>query len=158
MKRINYLILAILFGIFISTCKKQTDQFDSYIIEKEVRNTLQEYHEAMEKEGLLSEFRYLDSTENFYWVPPGYESALNFDSVRSILVKNAPTISSMNNEWSYLHIFPLNDTLANYTGKLHMISRDTAGGNFEADLLETGMMVKRWDGWKLLSGQSRIVD
>ncbi len=137
---------------------KEDQTFDTQKVQTEVRDFLHDYQEAMNMEGLLSEFRYLDSTEAFYWVPPGYNSVLNFDSVRTILIATAPTLTSINNQWTYLHIYPLNDTLANYTGKLLMENQDTAENINQAVLLETGLVVKRKEGWKILSGQSSMVE
>lgn len=147
---------AFLIGCGLFGCK--VDQtYNSKKVQKEVWDFLHDYQEAMNTEGLMSEFRFLDSTNAFYWVPPGYTSVLNFDSVRTILIATAPTLSQINNRWDYLNVYPLNDTLANYTGKLVMEHQDTSGNINQAELLETGLVVQRKNGWKILSGQSSVV-
>ena len=55
------------------------------LIKKEVITMLQQYHEAIKSGGLTAEFDYLDESKEFFWVPPGYQSALSYDSVRAII-------------------------------------------------------------------------
>ena len=77
---------------------------------------LKEYHAAIEKDGLTAEFQYLDHSADFFWVPPGYTSALTYDSVRTILTQNAKGFSAITFEWDTLQIFPLSEEIANYSG------------------------------------------
>jgi len=118
---------------------------------------LDAYHRAMERDGLMSELEYLDPSDEFFWVPPGFSSALSYDSVISILETNAPTIQSMSLQWEYLHIYPLSPEIADFTGKLHNTVVDTAGLTSKIVMLETGTLIKRTKGWQLLNGQSRII-
>jgi len=50
---------------------------DRLAIEKEVRSTLNEYYADIRKTGLTGELTYLDSSDNFFWVPPGSNSPLS---------------------------------------------------------------------------------
>ena len=127
-------------------------------ISSTIRQTLQSYLDAIRTGGLTAEFAYLDSSSDFFWVPPGYTSALTYDSVATILRSNAPGFSLMDYRWEKLKINPLHSTLAAYTGELHCISVDTAGNRSEYRMLETGTVIKRKAGWKILCGQSRIVE
>ncbi len=125
-------------------------------VKKEAEEMLDAYHRAMEQDGLMSELEYLDSSDEFFWVPPGYNSALSYDSVISILEVNAPAIQSMKLQWEYIHIYPLSRKIADFTGKLHSTIIDTSGTTTKLVMLETGTLIKREKGWQLLNGQSRI--
>lgn len=153
MPRLSILPLVILIG-----CGSPEQAFDRAATEQEVRQMLDEYHRAMEEEGLLSEFRYLDNHPDFFWIPPGYESKLDFDSVKMILVRMAPTIAEMELKWEYLDVYPLTSDIATFTGKLHSVTLDKEGNRYESVALETGTAVRRLSGWKLRSGQSRTID
>jgi hypothetical protein len=124
---------------------------------EEVKNTLDNYHQDIYKEGLLSEFKYLDSSNDFFWVPPGYAAAINYDSVRNILTKNAPAFRSIQNQFEMLQIIPLSEKLSSYTGRIRSSMTDTAGKTTVIHLLETGVMINRKNGWKLYHGQTSML-
>ena len=121
-----------------------------------VTQTLNRYYDDIRAEGLMAEFRYLDNSPEFYWVPPGFSVAISYDSVASILRQNAPLLKDIDNKWDTLRIDPLSHELATYTGRLHSIVTDTAGHVSETSLVETGLLIKRRNGWKLLSGQTSV--
>jgi hypothetical protein len=126
-------------------------------IERTVRQTLDDYNTAVKKQGLMAEFRFLDSSSSFFWVPPGFTTSLGYDSIRSIIQKNAFLFTSVDNTWQSLKIIPLSKELANYTGRIHSVMMDTSGKTNSYILVETGLMIQRPDGWKLLSGQTALV-
>ena len=120
----------------------------------EVRQTLDDYYADIRQQGLTAEFRYLDASSDFFWVPPGHSEALSYGAIAAILQQNAPLYRSVDNAWDTLRIVPLNRELASYTGRLRSTMTDTSGKVSRFKLVETGLMVKRKDGWKLLSGQT----
>lgn len=122
-----------------------------------IRQTLNTYYTDIKREGLTAEFRYLDNSSEFFWVPPDYQSSISYDSVISILKTNAPLFKSIDNSWEVLEINPLTKELAVYTGKLRSITIDTSGKVFNTKLVETGLLIRRKDGWKLLSGQTAML-
>ena len=69
------------------SCKQTTtlSSVEKEQIKSEVNKMLLAYHEAIEKDGLTAEFNYLDNSSAFFWIPPGYQQALKYDSVRNIL-------------------------------------------------------------------------
>lgn len=138
-------------GTTLSVSEKQS-------IAQEINQTLHDYHSAIEKGGLLAEFTYLDSSADFFWVPPGYTSALSYDSVKTVLTNNAPTFQSIQFEWDTLSIFVHKRDLANFTGIVKSVMTDTAGVQSKMAIIESGTLIKRLDGWKLLNGQSRLLD
>ncbi len=140
------------------TSQESFDEAAKEKVAKEAEEFLDAYHRAMEQDGLMSELDYLDASEEFFWVPPGFKSALSYDSVIAILEKNAPAIQSMSLRWQYLQIYPLSPEIVDFTGKLENTMVDTANTTTKLVMLETGTLIKRKKGWQLLNGQSRIVD
>ena len=125
-------------------------------IKSGVQQMLQDYCAAVRAGGLSAEFKYLDESPEFFWVPPGYSSWLPYDSVAAILKKNALAFRAIDNAWVTLRIDPLTHEYATYTGTLHGTTIDTAGSVIKYTLLETGVVVKRKAGWKLLRGHSSV--
>ena len=122
-----------------------------------VQQTLYDYFGAIERAGLTAEFAYLDNSPEFFWVPPGYSEAISYDSVEAILKQSAPRYRSVVNTWNTLRIIPLHQTLATYTGQLTSVMTDTSGVSNTIELVETGVVIKRKDGWKLLCGQTAVM-
>jgi hypothetical protein len=130
---------------------------DRAAITLEVKQTLSDYAADIRKNGLTAELNYLDSSADFFWVPPGYASPITFDSVAAILRLRAPAYQEIDNVWDTLQVMPLTNELASYTGRLKSTMTDTAGHSATYTLVETGLMVKRGGTWKLRSGQTSVV-
>ena len=110
------------------------------------------------QDGLTAEFKYLDQSTDFFWVPPGDKSSLSYDSVRKILESNAKSFQAIEFNWDTLQVFPLSDKIANYSGIVKGSMIDTSGIKSSVLIIESGTVIKRSDGWKLLSGQSAILN
>lgn len=134
-----------------------TDNEKAIVIE-DVRMTLADYYADIRKSGLMAEFNYLDSSSDFFWVPPGYTTPLSYDSVAAVLIQNAPLYRSINNSFDTLHIIPLGKELATYTGRLSSTMTDTSGKTMIFSMVETGVLIRRQNGWKLLHGQTTLLD
>lgn len=115
---------------------------------------LNSYHNDIERDGLMAEFRYLDSSEDFFWVPPGYNTALGYDTIKTIILSGAPGMAKAELQWDQLRVNPLTPGLATYSGVVSGSYTDTAGNVFPHWIIESGTVIKREDGWKLLSGQT----
>ncbi|HWA35694.1 MAG TPA: hypothetical protein VG737_16240, partial [Cyclobacteriaceae bacterium] len=63
----------------------------------------------------------------------------------------------VDNVFDTLHVVALSRRYATYTGRLRSTMTDTTGQTTTYLMLETGILTKRPDGWKLLSGQTAIV-
>src|SRR5262249_38223072 len=126
-------------------------------VEKEARATLEQYYADVRKDGLMAEFRYLDSSREFFWVPPGYASPLSYDSVKTILKQNAGLFRLIDNSFESLAVMPLSREAAVYTGRLRSLSIDTSGTRQISLLMETGFLQKRKEGWKLVGGQTNFL-
>jgi hypothetical protein len=122
-----------------------------------VRQTLYNYYNDIRKSGLTAEFNYLDNSKDFFWVPPGFSGAISYDSVATILNKNAKLFTSINNTFDTLIIVPLRSDLANYTCRLTSTMTLVNGKSSTMLMVESGTLIKRKNGWKLLSGQTTIL-
>lgn len=152
--------LKVLIVLLISSCQQVTVDLtdaEKLIVTKEVSHMLDNYYADINKDGLTAELNYLDNTPNFFWVPPGYRQAISYDSVVSILRQHAPSLS-IYNVWDTLRVIPLTRELASYTGRLRSSMTDTLGITSQHTLVETGLLIKRKGEWKLLSGQTSILN
>ncbi|WP_250433904.1 hypothetical protein [Hanstruepera flava] len=157
MKPISLYFLLIL--ILSTSCKKeQSKALDKLQVISEIETMFDEYHEAIKQDGLPAEFDYLDDSDDFFWVPPGYQSAIKYDSIKAILILNNKSIQSISFEFQTLEIFPLSSEIANYSGIVKGKMVDTANVISNFKIIESGTLIKRTDGWKLLNGQSRNLD
>ena len=157
MKRLILINFAILTIISCRQPISLTESEKASII-KDVRMTLDNYCNDIKKSGLTAEFKYLDNSPDFFWVPPGYSSSISYDSVAIVLNQNARKYKFILNSFDTLKIIPLSRELATYTGRLRSTMTDTTGKLMTFSLVETGVLIKRQDGWKLLSGQTSILN
>jgi len=154
----SLITVAALFAIY--SCNGPTNSWtkeNQADVAAEVRKTLYNYHSDIRKSGLTAEFKYLDTSKDFFWVPPGFPNAIFYDSVATIINRNSHLFKSVDNKWDTLTVIPLSNKYATYTGHMLSIMTDTSGQVSEFKLTETGVLVKRNDGWKLLSGQTSVL-
>lgn len=146
--------------VHIFSCRQQHElnEKEKSTIVNEVKQMLNTYYADVKKSGLTAEFKYLDNSPDFFWTPPGFTGAITYDSVVAILRERAPTYRLIDNSFSKLQVVPLSETHAVYYGKLRSAITDTTGKTMSFSMVETGIAVKRKEGWKLLSGQTAIVD
>ncbi|HTE30462.1 MAG TPA: nuclear transport factor 2 family protein [Chryseolinea sp.] len=152
-----FLVLSIMLVIdTYGLCQTLTGKEQQDII-RQIRQTLDNYVKDVKSGGLTAEFKYLDSSADFFWVPPGYQSAISYDSVASVLKQNAPKFKSVENIYDSLRIIPLTKHFASYTARVSSTMTDIAGAISKTSLVETGILIRRKDGWKLLNGQTNII-
>jgi hypothetical protein len=137
--------------------EESLDENDRILIKRESKQMLKDYFASVKTKGLLGEFPYLDSSADFYWVPPGFEHPISYDSVATILRSRASSFKEIDNSFDTLTVFPLTNNLASYTGRINSICTDTSGTTRVYKLMETGMLVRRENAWKLLSGQTSLI-
>ena len=102
------LILIIVFG-YGPSC--QTHPYQKDEVRSSAEAMLHAYHDAIAERGLRAEFDYLDDSPEFFWVPPGYTRALDYDSVRTILESNAGLFRSVEFHFETLEVFPLTENI-----------------------------------------------
>ena len=153
-------IFGILLLVALISCFQSDKLNDSEkeLIINDVIEMLDNYHDDIRKDGLTAEFKYLDQSTDFFWVPPGYKSTLSYDSVRHILESNAKSFQAIDFNWDTLQVFPLSDNIANYSGIVKGSMIDTSGIKSSVLIIESGTVIKRPDGWKILSGQSALLN
>lgn len=153
-------ILAIfLIPLLVGACQKSTTLTadDKARITRDIKQMLDNYYNDIREAGLMAEFSYLDNSADFFWVPPGFAGAISYDSVASILRRDAPTLKTVDNTFEVLQILPLNEEYATYTGRLTSRVTDATGTVNTYKLVETGVIVKSKGGWKLLAGQTSML-
>jgi len=153
------LLMTLVIIVSFHSCRDENDltENEKKNISADVIKTLHQYHEDIKKSGLTAELKYFDNSPNFFWVPPGFGGPINYDSVVNILTRNAPAFKAVNNSFVTLKVFPLTRNYVTYTATIQSHLYDTMGMNTNNLFLETGVMIKRRDGWKLLNGQTSEV-
>jgi len=131
---------------------------DNDSVRNEIKNTIDNYYSDIRKEGLLAELKYLDSSHQFFWVPPGYLNYAGYDSVAAAIRRNAASLKSVDNRYDSLLILPLTGSYAQFVMRTISTAVDAAGDTSRTAFIETGVMVKRKDGWKFLSGQTTVLE
>ena len=154
---IMFKLLFIIIPIFMLPACNSKPSFteeDKKTVANEARQTLYKYYEDINLSGLMAELPYLDSSADFFWVPPAYSDPISYSEVVDYIRQTAPVFRNVINQWDTLRITPLTKELASYTGKLSSTITDSAGTTETHSMIETGLMIKRKDGWKLLNGQT----
>lgn len=153
----KYKFMGMLLVLFVTSCErsKPFSDEDKTRIVHEVTQMLHDYQKAVAASGLTAEFDYLDSSSDFFWTPPGYSGPINYDSVAKILTQNAPLFKSIESTYKTLRVVPLSKRIATYSALINTTMTDTSGKAMQFTLVETGVVIKREKGWKLVSGQTR---
>lgn len=147
-------------SILLSSCHYRNaglTEKDRDEISAEVKEMLLNYVSDIKEKGLTAEFDYLDNSSDFFWAPPGYGRAISYDSIATILTTNADHFESIENSYDSLSIIPLKNDLAAYTAIITSTVIDVDGSESTVRLIETGVVIKRNNGWKLLSGQTSLI-
>lgn len=144
--------------LIFACCCQQKQPFDKQKTAKEVKEFLNEYLETIREEGLAAEFNYLDTTDRFFWVPPGFNQYIEIDSVKRVVLARADFYQKVDNRWEYLKIDVLTNDHVFYTGKLDCNWIDSTGLSTKYKMLETGLVIRTVNGWKITGGQSTMVN
>ena len=161
MKTILFPSVVSVFLITTFSCKPSDTTFsdkEANVIRQEVIMTLQQYHQDIEAKGMLGEIPYLDPSEEFSWYAPGYNGPIGYDSVVSVLTQMAPMYTRIDHTWDTLSVTPASESRAMYTGVVSTIMVDTIGRTSSLRFKETGTIIKRNDGWKLLNGKTEMIE
>ena len=152
----NFCTLLICF--FILSCNQSNHSSGKNDdVRNEIKATFDNYYNDIRKQGLLAELKYLDSSAKFFWVPPGYLNYAGYDSIAAAIKENAATLRSIDNRYDSLLIVPLTDNYAQFAVRTISTAVTATGDSSRTAFIESGVMVKRKDGWKFLSGQTSIL-
>lgn len=145
--------------LMLGGCKsdKTLSPNEAKSIREDVINTLKQYHQDINNEGALAEIKYLDSTKDFSWLAPGFNSPLGYDSVVSILKTMDSLYSRIEHSWDTLTVLPQSKSEALYEGIITSTLTTINGDTATMKLKEEGVAVKREGGWKLLTGKTRLL-
>jgi len=147
----------LLFLIFFS-CNQSDKSAGNDNIRNEIKSTIDSYYNDIRKEGLLAEFKYLDSSKQFFWVPPGYLNYAGYDSIAAAIRRNAASLKSVDNRYDSLLIVPLTNDYVQFVMRTISTTVDSNGDTSRTAFIESGVMAKRKDGWKFLSGQTSVLE
>src|SRR4030095_699528 len=111
-------------------------------VQHEIDSTLQQYHKDIEEKGLMADLSYLDSTDMFAWIPPGFNAPLCYDSIISMIRERAPAISKIELSWDTLSIAPVSRINGIYIAEITSITTDTSGHTDTQRLKEDGTLIK----------------
>lgn len=150
-------VLYFMIAIAVGACNVPAEKHDANAAKAAIGQMLDDYCKDVKAGGLLAEFKYLDSSADFYWVPPGFTSPLGYDTVSAMLRRNAPAYASVENKYEGVHVVSLVKDVASYTARVSSAVTDTAGNTSVMQLLENGVVIKRKGGWKLLCGQTSVL-
>ena len=153
--RFFYVIVILTFFSCSKAVETSSQKLDKERVSDEILEMFENYHAAIKADGLKAEFDYLDNSSDFFWVPPGYNSPLSYDEVKIILIENDKAIKTIEFNFDIIQVFPLKNSIANYSGVVSGKMTDTLNNISKFKIIESGTLIKRKDGWKLLNGQSR---
>lgn len=157
----KFIIMVLTGCVALSCVRNESDNLSQGARVRVVAEVLQlfdDYYAAVRDSGLTAEFDYLDHSEDFFWIPPGYTDPISYDSVEAVLLLNAGRYVSIDNAIDTIRVEPLTAGAARYVAKLRSVMKDTSGQIIAIQLLESGVVVKRKEGWKLLSGQTLLIN
>lgn len=136
--------------------KPQLSEEEKETIVMDVKETLDNFNADIKAGGITAEFKYLDNSKDFKWMPPGYQSPISYDSCTGMMKRSVGTYKEIDNSFESLTIDALSADTASYTGKIKSMMTDTTGNTMTIYLNEKGKLIKRKGGWKLLSGETTI--
>ena len=152
----NFCTLLICF--FILSCNQSNHSSGKNDdVRNEIKTTFDNYYNDIRKQGLLAELKYLDSSAQFFWVPPGYLNYAGYNSIAAAIKENAATLKSIDNRYDSLLIVPLTDNYAQFAVRTISTAVTATGDSSRTAFIESGVMVKRKGGWKFLSGKTSIL-
>lgn len=149
--------LFILPAFYLISCSQSESSGSNDNVRSEIKTTFDNYYNDIRKQGLTAEFKYLDSSREFFWVPPGYLNYAGYDSIAAAIKRNAASLKSVDNRYDSLLIIPLTKEYAQFAVRTISTSVDVTGDTTKIAFIESGVMVKRKDGWKFLSGQTSLL-
>ncbi len=158
-KRFYYLIFCfVLQNVSCTNAAKELNENERQQIKNEISGLLHANFKNIAEKGYMEDLKSLDNSPGFYWIPPGQTMPISYDSVAAIIKKFIPGNRSVVSTWDTLHVQPINKEIATYAGKYHSIYTDTTGKVLEFNMHEIGTVVKRKEGWKIVSGKTSVLE
>jgi len=152
----KYFLIVLVFFLLFS-CAQNDKQIVNADLQQEIKSTIDNYYNELRKEGLAAELKYLDSSNQFFWVPPGYMNYANYNVIAAAIKRNAALLKSIDNRYDSLLIIPLTKEYAQFVMRTISTTIRADGDSIKSAFIESGVVVRRKDGWKFLSGQTSIL-
>lgn len=153
----RYLHFLPVFFLFLSCHQSGDKKTDISVVQNEVKSTIDGYYNDIRTQGLLAQLKYLDSSAQFFWIPPAYLNYAGYDSIAAAIRRSASSFKSVDNRYDSLLIIPLTDKYASFVMRTVSTTVDIAGDTSRAAFIESGVMIKRGQEWKFLSGQTSVL-
>jgi ketosteroid isomerase-like protein len=127
---------------------------DKSEIEKAVKQMTANYFKDFYTRNVDSVLKHYDTSACFFWsITPdtipmkrGAMVTMHRHAIRDYV--------KFDGYWSDMRVEPLTRDLAMYHGTYHVYTEDKSGQKGKIMGVETGVMIKREDGWKFLAGQT----
>ena len=152
----KYFLIVLDFFLLFS-CAQNDKPIVTADLQQEIKSTIDNYYNELRKGGLAAELKYLDSSNQFFWVPPGYMNYANYNVISAAIKRNAVLLKSIDNRYDSLLIIPLTKEYAQFVMRTISTTIRANGDSIKSAFIESGVMVRRKDGWKFLSGQTSIL-
>ena len=81
----------------------------------------------------------------------------NYNVIAAAIKRNAALLKSIDNRYDSLLIIPLTKEYAQFVMRTISTTIRADGDSIKSAFIESGVMVRRKDGWKFLSGQTSIL-
>ncbi|MCU0373181.1 MAG: nuclear transport factor 2 family protein [Ignavibacteria bacterium] len=156
MKLIISLLLACLL-LTAFTCGEKTlklDDSERAEIVEAVKSMTSRYFEDFHANNVDTVLRHYDTSACFFWSITPDTIALKRSAMVTMHRHAIKDYAKFEGYWSNIQVEPLTKELAMYHGTYHVNTEDKGGKKGKITGVETGVMVKREDGWKYLAGQT----
>lgn len=154
--RLHWIAWAVV-GLSVSACTPAFDEAARQKVAAEATQVLMDYQAAICKDGLLAEFAFLDSTDDFHWLPPGAAAPMDYDSVARAIRQNAAALDTACVTYADLAVTATAPDSARYTATVQSFAVTHEGDTSMASLREQGVLVLKNGKWWLLSGNTTMM-
>lgn len=132
---------------------KMNEEEKSEIV-KAVKDMTANYFRDFYTRSIDTVLSHYDTSSSFFWAITPDTIALKRSAMVTMHRHALKDYTKFDGYWSNIKVEPLTNELAMYHGTYHVNTEDKSGKKGTITGVETGVMVKREDGWKYLAGQT----
>ena len=155
MKIIKIIGLYLIVGSFLSCdqeAKLTNDQ--KYEIINSVKKSQEQFCLDYEAEDFDAVMSHLDTSRNFFWIYPPETVPVTREIFAEVLKREFEMNNPIKFIWDTIQVVPLSSDLAYYQGRFHRVETDTSEIEQVGITFVSAIVIRREEGWKLLSGQN----
>lgn len=108
-------------------------------------------YEAEDFDAVMS---HLDTSRNFFWIYPPDTVPVTREIFAEVLRWEFDMNNPIRYKWDTIQVIPLSSDLAYYQGRGHKVETDTSKIEHVVIGFQSAIVIRREEGWKLLSGQT----